>query len=220
MRERSPNLRSNVGPALSGRRHLNVSEELTAGVRQGRASLTQRCSAELYWLRPDGGADSRRLTRQELELCFMFRQLVYTDVPERGRRGDFPRSVARLAFSQPTCARNTWSRDSMSAGSRSARYAKRIGRRARRLIRTFRQSPADSRATSRRWFPCSNLEKTTEGPMARKPSRTQQRSDEIAELISEAGEKLVGLTINWFEHSAAHRRGRPKSTRLPRCCRG
>jgi hypothetical protein len=35
--------------------------------------------------------------------------------------------------------------------------------------------------------------------MARKPSRTQQRSDEIAELISEAGEKLVGLTINWFE---------------------
>ena len=35
--------------------------------------------------------------------------------------------------------------------------------------------------------------------MARKPSRTQQRSDEIAELISEAGEKLVGLAINWFE---------------------
>ena len=35
--------------------------------------------------------------------------------------------------------------------------------------------------------------------MARKPSRSQQRSDEIAELISEAGEKLVGLAINWFE---------------------
>ncbi len=35
--------------------------------------------------------------------------------------------------------------------------------------------------------------------MARKPSRTQQRSDEITELISEAGEKLVALAINWFE---------------------
>ena len=35
--------------------------------------------------------------------------------------------------------------------------------------------------------------------MAMNPSRTKQRADEIAELISEAGEKLVELTINWFE---------------------
>jgi len=35
--------------------------------------------------------------------------------------------------------------------------------------------------------------------MARQPSRTKKRADEIAELISEAGEKLVELTINWFE---------------------
>jgi hypothetical protein len=35
--------------------------------------------------------------------------------------------------------------------------------------------------------------------VARKPSRTKQRSDEIAELISEAGEKLVELSIQWFE---------------------
>ncbi len=38
--------------------------------------------AELYWLLPDSGAGSRRLTRREIEVCFMFRQLVYTDVPE------------------------------------------------------------------------------------------------------------------------------------------
>lgn len=35
--------------------------------------------------------------------------------------------------------------------------------------------------------------------MTRQPSRTKQRADEIAELISDAGEKLVELTINWFE---------------------
>ena len=35
--------------------------------------------------------------------------------------------------------------------------------------------------------------------MARQPSRTKQRADEIAELISEAGEKLVELSIQWFE---------------------
>ena len=35
--------------------------------------------------------------------------------------------------------------------------------------------------------------------MAMNPSRTKQRADEIAELISEAGEKLVELSIQWFE---------------------
>jgi len=35
--------------------------------------------------------------------------------------------------------------------------------------------------------------------VATQPSRTKQRADEIAELISEAGERLVDLTINWFE---------------------
>jgi hypothetical protein len=35
--------------------------------------------------------------------------------------------------------------------------------------------------------------------VARQPSRTKQRADEIAELISEAGEKLVELSIQWFE---------------------
>ena len=42
--------------------------------------------AELYWLLPDGGADSRGLTRGELEDCLRLRQLEFTDVPEQGRR--------------------------------------------------------------------------------------------------------------------------------------
>ena len=31
------------------------------------------------------------------------------------------------------------------------------------------------------------------------PSRTRERADEIADLISAAGEKLVDLSIQWFE---------------------
>ena len=33
----------------------------------------------------------------------------------------------------------------------------------------------------------------------RQPSRTKERADEIADLISAAGEKLVELSIQWFE---------------------
>jgi hypothetical protein len=33
----------------------------------------------------------------------------------------------------------------------------------------------------------------------RQPSRTKERADEIADLISTAGEKLVELSIQWFE---------------------
>jgi hypothetical protein len=32
-----------------------------------------------------------------------------------------------------------------------------------------------------------------------RPSRAKQRADEIADLISEAGERLVALSIQWFE---------------------
>jgi hypothetical protein len=33
----------------------------------------------------------------------------------------------------------------------------------------------------------------------RQPSRTKERADEIADLISAAGEKLVELSIQWFQ---------------------